>query len=231
MAEVPDRSPIRVVIVDDHPAIIEALYVFLEPAPEIVVVGAATDGESALRLVASVRPDVLILDLGLDGLSGLEVARQVRSEQPAVAILVLTGLDAPGNRQALERLGVRGYLDKRASGPEIRAAVRTLAAGGIVDPARMRHMTPPGMEPLSEREHEVLRLLAAGRRNADIAEAIDLSVKSVEMYVSRLLTKFGARSRTELAGQALAAGLVLHAAPARDDATRLESRAGSRRAD
>lgn len=205
----PERRPIRVVIVDDHPLLREGTQTLLERSPDLAVVGTAGEGETALRLVAERRPEVLLLDINLPGLSGVEVARLVRERHPQVAILVLTGYDDLGDARALVRLGVQGYLPKTASGEQIVEAVRTVARGeSILISKAAQAALGQGGGPLTAREAEVLRLVADGKRNAEIAAALSVSVSTVEFHLSNLFQKLGTGSRTETIHRARAQGLL-----------------------
>ena len=199
---------IRVVVVDDHPMLREGTRSVLMQHTGIDVVGVAADGRTALELVNEHRPHVLMLDVHLPDVSGVEVTRQVRSRYPEVAIVVLTGYEDAGYARALLRLGVRGYLGKTASADEIVAAVRAAAQGlTVIEPAALAAFESTS-EVFTARELEVLRLMVGGKRNTEIASALDVSVKTVEFHVSHLLEKLGARSRTEAILQAKQRGIV-----------------------
>ncbi|MBM2811634.1 MAG: DNA-binding response regulator [Chloroflexi bacterium] len=205
----PFERVIRVVIVDDHPMLLGGTERFLAGESGIEVAGTAADGKSAVEVVRRVLPDVLLLDVHLPDISGVEVARQVRSLVPRVAIIVLTGYDDVGYARAMLQLGARGYLRKSATGEEILAAIRTVVDGGTVGLPALAQMTA-GLtdESLSDREFEVLRLLALGRRNSQIGEELVLSPKTVEFRVSRLLRKLGVRSRAEAIAKVQRLGLM-----------------------
>jgi DNA-binding NarL/FixJ family response regulator len=191
------HAPFRVVVVDDHPLLREATRAALDQATGLAVVGVAENGTAALRQVERYRPDVLLLDVHLPDMSGIEVARQVRAAFPEVAVLVLTGHDDVGYVRGLLQLGVRGYLRKTATGDEVVAAVRAVAHGQTVIASEATPVGGLGQERLTSREEDVLRLLALGRRNAEIADALCVSIKTVEFHVGHVLAKLGARSRTE----------------------------------
>lgn len=210
----PDH-PIRVVLIDDHPGMHEALAVFLEAAPDIQFVGGAEDGLTGLQLVAMHQPDVLVLDVRLPGLGGVAVARRVRAAWPSVAILVWTGHPDVVSYRALMELSVPGYIQKRCDGPQIVAAIRLLAAGHTVyelDPELVASLHE--LDQLSKQEYEVLRLLAQDHTNADIADILDLTPRTVETYVSRVMRKLGAQSRGGAIAKAYEYGLVLPQAAA-----------------
>jgi DNA-binding NarL/FixJ family response regulator len=191
-------GPIRVVLVDDHPLVREGTQALLAGQLGIVVAGVAGDAATALRLLEEERPDVLLLDVRLPDASGIEVARRARAVRPDTAIVILTGYDDVAYVRTLLQMGVRGYLRKTASGQDIVAAIRAVAAGhSVLGSDVVETTSPAGAEPLTDRELEVLRLLALGRRNAEVAADLGISIKTVEFHVGNILGKLRARSRTE----------------------------------
>ena len=205
-------NPIRVVLVDDHPMLRDGLQAVLEEHPDMEVVGAAGDGAEALRLCQQLHPDVMLLDLSLPDMNGMEVARRVHAVAPDVAVLVVSAHDSLGYVRLVRDLGVRGFLSKTSSGQELVEAVRRVAAGEPIIMVSGGAKDEPAEEPeeqLTAREAEVLRLVAAGRRNTDIATELSVSVNTVEFHVRHILAKLGARSRTEAAYRARELGLVL----------------------
>lgn len=210
-------GPIRVVLVDDHPMLREGTAALLAAQGDIAVVGQTGRGAEALALVTAAAPDVLLLDLHLPDVGGIEVARQVRAARPAVAILVLSNYEEPAYVRALLQIGARGYLGKSATGEEIAAAVRAVGRGGatvLSDAARAA--LGAGGAALSARELEILRLIAAGRRNAEIAADLVIAESTVEYHVRHILTKLDARSRTDALRKAREQGIMLIALPALD---------------
>jgi DNA-binding NarL/FixJ family response regulator len=204
-----DARPIRVVVVDDHPMLRQGTESLLARTADIRVVGATGEGSGVFRLLQSRRPDVLVLDVHLPDMNGVDVAKRVRTEFPDVAVLVLTGYEEVGYIRTLVRLGVRGYLGKSASGEDIVAAIRAVARGRTVlvsDGVRAALRTDAAT--LTEREQEVLELLVAGRRNQEIADALSVSLKTVEYHVGHVLEKLGVRSRAEAIRIAVECGLV-----------------------
>ena len=203
---------ICVVLVEDHPMLREGTAALLAAEADIAVVGQTGRGAEALALVGGCAPDVLVLDLHLPDLGGVEVARRVRAAHPAVAILILSNYEDAGYVRALLQLGVRGYLGKAATGEEIVAAVRGVARGGttVLSDAARAALGAGGVA-LSARETEVLGLIAAGRRNAEIAGALFIAESTVEYHIRHLLAKLGARSRTDALRQAREQGLLPHA--------------------
>lgn len=202
------EGPIRVVIVDDHPMLREGTRALLERQPDLVVVGATGQGGEALRLAAELRPDVLLLDVHLPDLSGVEVARRLRDTQPELAVLVLSNYEEPSYVRALLHLGARGYLGKTASGDQITAAIRAVAAGRTTVLSETARAALGGGVALTARELDVLRRLTAGRRNGEIARELSISENTVEFHVRRVLQKLGVRSRTEAIRMAQRQGLV-----------------------
>lgn len=212
-------APLRVVIVDDHPLLREGTRTLLARQAGIAVVGATGEGAEALRLVAELQPDVLLLDVQLPDLSGVEVARRVRAAHPAVAILILSNYEEAGYVRALLRLGVRGYLGKTMSGDQIVAAVRAVAQRQttVLSEAARAALGEGGVD-LTVRELQVLQLLAAGRRNGEIARELSISENTVEFHVRHVLQKLGARSRMDAVRKARHQGLAVPEVPDAEDA-------------
>ena len=203
-------TPTRVVIVDDHRLTVSGLAALLAQHHDLTLVGETGDGAAALALVRRTRPDVVVLDLLLPGRSGLAVARELLQECPTVAILVLSGSAAEGLQDTLLGMGVRGYLPKTASAEEFIAAVRAVAAGMTVRLPGVRRLA----EPLTERETEVLLLVASGLSNEAIAEELGIARRTVDTHLTRIFTKTGSRNRGDLALYALRHGFVPPAATA-----------------
>jgi len=200
---------VRVVIADDHAVMREGTQLILEAAG-IEVVATAGTGAEALRMVARHQPDVLLLDLQLPDTSGVEVAQAVRRDRPEVGVLILTGHAEAGYIRPLLQIGVRGYMHKMASGVEIVAAVRAVAAGRMIVMSGAVSASSPSLStPLTARELQVLRLMAAGLRNADIARELCVSVKTVEHHVTNVLVKLRAQSRTQAIVKAQQHGLAV----------------------
>lgn len=210
-------EPWSIVIADDHPVMLEGTAQLFAECPDLLVVGTATTGEETLQLVAVLRPDLLILDIRLPDISGIAVAKAIRKNAPDVCILVLTGYDDPAYAKALAKLGVQGMLAKTTPGSDIVEAVRRIRTG-----ERLLMEAPAPFEQsiaaLTEREQTVLGLLAAGYRNREMAERLQVSLKTVEFHVSQLLEKLGVRSRTEAMAKAIALGLIAPADAPPDEA-------------
>lgn len=201
-------QPIRVLVVDDHPMFRRGVRGLLDSLPDTEVAGEAASGEQAVRLAAEQRPDVVLMDLNLPGMSGVEASARVLAASPTSAVLVLTMVDDDDSVVAALRAGARGYVLKGAGQEELLAAVRAVASGaavfGAVVAARMldalrapRSDAPAPVPGLTERESEVLRLMADGLDNGRIARTLGLSVKTVQNHVSRVLMKLQAHDRVE----------------------------------
>jgi len=196
---------IRVLVVDDHPLFRDGLTGLLETVDGIEVVDSAGDGETAVRRTLELRPDVVLMDLNLPGTSGLEATRRIVAGAPETAVLVLTMVDDDDSVMAALRVGARGYILKGAVQEEVLAALRTVASGGAVfgPGAAARVLRGDNTQrhgaDLTERESEVLALVADGRTNAEIASTLGVSLKTVQNHVSHVLAKLQVRDRTQAA--------------------------------
>ena len=203
-------GPVRVLMVDDHPVVLAGLRALVGAEPDFTIVGEARDGRTALTLATRLAPDVVVLDISIPEINGIELAAALRTEAPECRVLILTVHEERAYlRQALE-LGVGGYLLKRSACDELPRAIRAVAAGGTyLDPAiagkvvgglhRGSGRPQPG-EPvaLSDRESDVLRMVAGGHSNKAISFRLNISVKTVETYKARAMEKLGFHSRVEL---------------------------------
>jgi DNA-binding NarL/FixJ family response regulator len=199
----------RVLIVDDHPLFRDGLAGLLATLPEIEVAGTAGTAAEALTAIRQSPPDVVLMDINLPGTSGVEATRQAVAVSPATAVLVITMVDDDDTVLAALAAGARGYVLKGASGDEIAAALRTVAAGGAVfgagiatrilaaAPALRPVSALPAAEDLTGRERQVLQLLADGASNRHIARVLGISLKTVQNHVSRILDKLQATDRTQ----------------------------------
>jgi two-component system response regulator NreC len=207
------NAMIRIVIADDHAVVRSGLRLLLEAEPDFEVVAEAGDVEAARRYVRGHHPGVLVLDLNMPGGSSLDAIPVLRNEAPETQIVILTMQEEPAfARQALSA-GAIGYVLKEAADAELVEAVRRAAAGETyLNPAlgaRIAREPPPGPpDDLSEREVEVLRLIALGHTNSEIAEQLFLSVRTVETHRSHIQQKLRVSSRAELVRYALQRGLV-----------------------
>jgi DNA-binding NarL/FixJ family response regulator len=193
---------IRVLVVDDHPLFREGLAGLLLTVEDIEVAGSVGDGESAVRRTTELQPDVVLMDLNLPGMPGLEATRRIVAGPSSAAVLVLTMVDDDDSVTAALQVGARGYVLKGAGQEEVLAAIRTVAAGGAVfGPGVASRILAGGrVQPgwnLTDREAEVLALIADGRSNPEIARQLEVSLKTVQNHVSKVLTKMQVRDRTQ----------------------------------
>lgn len=212
---------IRVLIADDHAMFRAGLRLLLSAQPDIAVVGEAGDGWQTLKQAEALRPNVILLDLTMPGMPGLQTLALLRHQVPEAKVLVLTmHEDEAYLRHALAE-GASGYIIKRATDEELVAAIRAVARGEIyIHPAMTRALledlisapkileTPEPWENLSEREQQVLRLVAVGHTNQEIADRLGLSVKTVETYRARGMEKLGLRTRAQLVRYMIQKGLL-----------------------
>ncbi len=190
---------ITVLLAEDQRMVLGALSTLLGLEPDLDVVGTATDGDEALRLVQTLQPDVLLTDIEMPGRSGLDVAAEIRRRGLATRVVILTTFSRSGYlRRALDA-GVGGYLLKDAPSATLAEAIRTVHHGGrAVDPALAADAWAEP-DPLTQREREVLRLAGDGLSNADIAARVHLSEGTVRNYLSEAMRKLGATNRTAAA--------------------------------
>jgi two-component system response regulator NreC len=210
-----DIVSINVLLADDHGVVRAGLRLLLQQQEGVHVVGEADDVPSALRLVESHRPDVLVLDLNMPGPSSIEAIPQIRERYPSTRVVVLTMQDDPSYARAALQAGADGYVLKESAEADLVLAVQTVAQGGTyLNPAvgaklaRMDGERPGRPGDLSERELEVLRLIALGHTNAEIGEQLFLSVRTVETHRAHIQQKLGRTSRAELVRYALDHGLL-----------------------
>jgi len=206
-------EPLRIVIADDHSVVRRGLRQLLENEAGLEVVAEADDIESARRYTRGHKPDVLVLDLNMPGGSTLEAIPDIREESPETRIVILTMQNEPAYAREALGAGVLGYVLKEAADTELVEAVRRAAAGDTyLNPrlgARVAATPPPGPPGgLSDREVEVLRMIALGHTNAEIAETLFLSVRTVETHRAHIQQKLRLGSRSELVRYALDHGLI-----------------------
>lgn len=213
-------TPIRVLIADDHAVLRSGLTMLLAAQADLAVVGEAGDGNEAVAKTRDLRPDLVLLDLSMPGPSGGEVIRQVLRASPKTRVLVLTMHDDPAYLASAMLAGAAGYVVKKVADTELIQAIRAVHAGRtFVDLTRGSNPHPRPAEAggkslgevpknLSRREVEVLRLLAQGHSNQQIADLIHVSVKTVETYRTRLSEKLGLKGRAELYRFAVESGVL-----------------------
>ncbi len=204
---------IRILVVDDHPVVRDGLALVLGTQPDFAVVGAAADGAEAVARAFELLPDVILLDLEMPGVDGLSALHQLRQKAPDVRVIVFTAFDTDERIIKAVQAGAKGYLLKGAPRAELFEAVRVVAAGGsllqpVVASKLMRHMSEPAADALTEREMDVLRLMAKGMPNKEIAAALVVTERTVKFHISAILSKLGAGNRTEAVRVAVQRGLV-----------------------
>jgi DNA-binding NarL/FixJ family response regulator len=214
---------IRILIVDDHPLVREGLQAVIALEPDMEVVGEAVDGQSAVRRAAQLRPDVILMDLLMPEMSGDEAIEAILAKQRAGApkILVLTSVDNIEVLRDTIQAGASGYVSKDAPPTELLEAIRTVYSGSVVLPpplatallhtmrdSPMLSSAPDLIEVLTDRELEVLTLVAQGLNNDDIAARLVISPRTVSVHVSHILGKLELENRTQAALYALRTGLV-----------------------
>ncbi len=210
---------IRIVIADDHAVVREGTRTLLEREDDLEVVGEASDGEEALKLLETLQPDVAILDISMPKLSGIEVTKRIKSRFPSLAILVLTAYDNDEYVFALLESGAAGYLLKDVPGREIVEAVRSVYSGeSVLHPSIARKVIQRAISgstkfteaksniELSDREKEILKLAARGLTNKDIADTLCISIRTVQGHINSIFHKLGVGSRTEAIFQCVKRG-------------------------
>lgn len=208
---------LRIVLADDHEVVRSGLRVLIDESAGLNVVGEASNGHEAIERAHELRPDVLVMDVSMPGLDGAAATERLSRECPHVRVIALTAHDDRAHLSRLLQAGAAGYVLKRGAIDELVRAIWSVSKGGVyVDPALAGHVlrraavpfgSPPfGADPLSEREEEVLRLIAWGHSNKEIAERLGISTKTVETYKGRITEKLGLRSRTEMVRYAVQRG-------------------------
>ncbi len=201
--------PIRILIADDHGLIRTGLRAVLQGVPDFEVVGEAEDGYSLLKLIAEFKPDIVLMDISMPGLSGIEATRQVREISPLTRVLALTVHEDEEMVREMIRAGAHGYIIKRAIEADLIQAIRVVMQGYIyiyptLTRALVQDLSPHGRsietihEALTQRETDVLLLLARGYTNRQIAQELHLSPRTIEGYRSNLVSKLGTKSRVEM---------------------------------
>jgi two-component system response regulator NreC len=214
---------IRLLIADDHPVVRAGLHTLLDAQPDMEVVGEAVDGATAIERALDLVPDVVVMDITMEGVSGLTATREIRKRLPETKVLVLTIHNSVEYLRQMLEAGATGYVLKQAADTELAVAIRAVQRGEVyLYPVFTRvlledwvqnrdtddHPQQDSYELLSPREKEVLRLVALGYTNRQIAEQLFLSVKTVGTYRARLMTKLNLKSRPALVRYALGRGLL-----------------------
>ncbi len=215
------KTKTKILIADDHPLLCEALCQTLSKEPDMEVVGKAGNGEEAVNMASKLKPDIIIMDIIMPKFDGIEASKRIKSSEPNIAILILTAYDDDNYVLGLLEAGAAGYLLKSARGQDLIEAVRAIRAGEsvlhpeIIEKLLKRAMLkssgilkPQASELLSEREKEMLKLLATGLGNKEIAQRLNLSLRTVKAHMSNIFTKMNVASRSEALVEALRSGLL-----------------------
>jgi DNA-binding NarL/FixJ family response regulator len=210
-------KPLRILMADDHPIVLAGLKALVQAESSLQIVGEAQDGRMVLKLAAALRPDVIVLDVWMPEMNGTEVARTLLAELPECRILVLTIHEDRATLRQLLELGVAGYLVKRSAASELVRAIHAVAAGGtyldpliagkIVGATQGTSRSARGqMIELSDRETDVLRLIAFGHSNKEISAKLACSLKTIETYKARAMEKLGYKTRVDIVRHAMSMG-------------------------
>ena len=209
-----------ILIADDHPVLRAGLKLLINSQPDLAVIGEANNGLEAIAQAAALRPDIILMDISMAELNGLEAARRIKQVQPEIQVLFLTMHEEEAYLRKALAAGGAGLCPKSAADSELLSALRAVGQGNVYIHPSHTKLLLEGMLPdspfanphspaaLSDRENEVLRLVALGHTNQQVADSLFLSVKTVETYRARVMDKLGLRSRAALVGYALSAGLL-----------------------
>ncbi|KYF66505.1 response regulator [Sorangium cellulosum] len=210
-------TKLRIFLVDDHPIVRDGLKALIEAQPDMTVVGEAADGLSAVEAVTQVEPDIVLMDISMPKLGGAEATARIKKARPAVQVVALTGYEDKTNVQPVLQAGASGYVIKLARAADLVRAIHAVAEGGVyLDPSMAAHVLSSvagraigdagaGTD-LSERESEVIRMVAEGHAIKEIAARLDLSARTVETYKVRAMEKLGLKSRADTVRYALQQG-------------------------
>lgn len=207
--------PVRVFLVDDHEIVRSGLRALIAAQPDMLVVGEASEGLSFLNGVEAARPDVVVMDLSMPVLDGIEATRRLKSAWPDVKVITLTAREEHSYIELIMGAGASGYVLKRSAADDLVRAIRAIVAGGIyLDPSMAAAALGPlrqGAAPaapsrLSEREAEVLRMIAEGHAVKDVATRLGISTRTLETYRSRAMDKLGLKTRADIVRHALQRG-------------------------
>jgi DNA-binding NarL/FixJ family response regulator len=214
-------NSIRVLIADDHAIVRDGVRALLALSEDITVVGEAANGQQAVELARTLSPDVILMDIAMPGLGGLEATIEIRKDNPQAKILVLTQYEDREYIRRFLKAGVSGYVLKKAAGSELTTAIRAVSRGGLVldpDVAREAMREQGGSaasgqaadpyEALTDREKQVLKLVAEGHSNKEVAELLDISVKTAMSHREHIMQKLDLHSRTDLIRFAIQQGVI-----------------------
>lgn len=213
--------PIRVLIVDDHAVVRAGMRMLLESDPEIAIVGEAENGLEGVKASRELKPDVVVMDVTLPGMNGVEATRQIKKEMPHLAVLALTIHEGPDYFFQMLQAGASGYVPKRAAPEDLLKAIHVVSQGNVfLEPRVAKDLVADYLnrvhqgteqdsyDGLTEREREVLTLIAEDRTNQDIANRLEIAVKTVERHRENIMNKLNLHTRTELVKYAIRKGLI-----------------------
>lgn len=211
----------RILIADDHALVRDGIRALLALCDDFEVVGEAADGQAAIEACRTLDPDVVLMDINMPGLGGLEATLTIKKEKPRIRILVLTQYDDREYVTRFLKIGASGYVLKKTAGAELAAAIRAVERGGLVlDPQIARELVQPNATPaargdgaalyetLTDREKQVLRLVADGKSNKEVAQALGISVKTAMSHREHVMDKLDVHNRTDLVKLALRLGVI-----------------------
>jgi DNA-binding NarL/FixJ family response regulator len=212
-------SAIRVVLADDHSILREGVRALLAPHADVEVVGEASDGKQAIEQVEKLDPDVIVMDIAMPGLGGIEATIELKKRGMRAKVLILSQYEDREYVRRLLKVGVSGYILKKSAGAELVNAIRAVYRGGLVlDPEVARvameessAAAPGGADPyetLTDREKQVLKLVAEGGSNKEVAETLGISVKTAMSHREKVMEKLGVHNRTELVRLAIKRGVI-----------------------
>jgi len=212
-------TQIRILVADDHPIVRDGLVAILETQPDFLVVGEASDGRELLDRTANSQPELVLIDLEMPGLDGVQALNILRGTSPEIKAIVFTAFDTDERLLEAVRAGAKGFILKGATRDEIFNAIRIVHQGGsLLQPGMVERLVDyyrltngeagKNAEHLTERESQVLQLLARGMLNKEIAEALSISERTVKFHVSAILRKLNAGNRTEAVRKAIEAGII-----------------------
>ena len=215
------QSKTKIIIADDHPLLRESLRQALSKQEDMEVIGEAIDGEDAINLASELEPDIVVMDIMMPKVDGIEASRRIKKVDPSIAILILTAYDDDNYVLGLLEAGAAGYVLKSARGEHIVEAIRSIRSGEcVLHPKIIEKLLKRAMsrspeisessvnELLSEREMEMLKLLATGMNNKQIAEKLCLSLRTVKAHMSNIFTKMNVASRSEALVESLKSGFI-----------------------
>ena len=213
-----EPARIRVLIADDHPLFRDGLRALVERAPDLELAAEATTGIEAVELAATSQPTLVLMDLRMPGMSGIEATRRILERDPSLGILVITMSEDDESLFAAMRAGARGYIPKDADSAELLQAIRAAAVGEVIFGASIAHRmmtffaagrgaTVAPFPELTDREHEILEQIAAGRSNGEIAQRLQITSKTVRNHVANVLNKLQVASRSQAIVRAREAGM------------------------